>query len=610
MSPLTHNKNQDSGISAGAGSVHTTSATANNTSTFDHASSSRPISAYGQQERPLSSSSTNDGLQRSASRTSLNATATSTLSRGNTLKKRNSLVRKSSLKRSNSRKSLGAGSIKDNIVGANDLREDSNSVFYTPIPLPTSNTLPTDILANRFQGWRNYLKSLITYFKEVQASYEVRAKTITKLANTLSGIPIPPILMTTGGLTDANRLLHEHHQNAHSEALKAKEIEIEIIEALNGLRSDLGAKVKEIKGLKNDFKNTVAERKEVTKKAIATLSEAIQHYEQADGMDKGFHDPFLARMNVDRMVELQIDEENYLHRAYLNIENSGRELEAVVVGEVQKAFNAFANILQREGDEVHNTVDLLRSGPIAMAKDVEWQHFVGNEPHLINSDLPLRKIHEITFPGQHHPAAAEIRCGMLERKSKYLKTYTVGWYVLSPTHIHEYKSSDSYTQPPIMSLYLADQKLGAHSTPDAKSHKFILKGKQSGGLHKSHSWTFRAESDATMHAWLDDIIMLTQKSGAEKSNFVRQHARSFSSASGRPSSSYSSDGIAEDEADHVPFANEIQIEEVPEPVIVPQSLRPQPGKLISERNNSKRVLILVRWTIPVRVDHIPNRPTI
>jgi hypothetical protein len=62
---------------------------------------------------------------------------------------------------------------------------------------------------------------------------------------------------------------------------------------------------------------------------------------------------------------------------------------------------------------------------------------------------------------------------MLERKSKYLKSYTPGWYVLSPTHLHEFKSADRiYTQPPVMSLLLTDQKLGSRSQPGSSSHKF------------------------------------------------------------------------------------------------------------------------------------------
>ncbi|KAK1075298.1 phosphatidylinositol 4,5-bisphosphate-binding protein, partial [Friedmanniomyces endolithicus] len=116
---------------------------------------------------------------------------------------------------------------------------------------------------------------------------------------------------------------------------------------------------------------------------------------------------------------------------------------------------------------------------------------------------------------------------MLERKSKYLKSYTPGWYVLSPTHLHEFKSADKiYTQPPVMSLYLLDQKLGSKSEVGSSSNKFMLKGKQSGRGHAGHNWVFRAETHDTMLAWYEDIRVLTESSGEARNAFVRQHARS------------------------------------------------------------------------------------
>lgn len=117
-------------------------------------------------------------------------------------------------------------------------------------------------------------------------------------------------------------------------------------------------------------------------------------------------------------------------KAYLNLENSGRELESIVVGEIQKAYNALASILKREADEHYTTIDKLRSGPISMPRDHEWSRFVKSDPHFVNPDIPLRRLEEIEYPGKHHPATTEVRAGMLERKSKYLKSYTPGWYVI------------------------------------------------------------------------------------------------------------------------------------------------------------------------------------
>lgn len=125
-----------------------------------------------------------------------------------------------------------------------------------------------------------------------------------------------------------------------------------------------------------------------------------------------------------------------------------------------------------------------------------------------------------------------------------------------------------------MSLYLHEQKLGSHSEEGSSSNKFILKGRQTGGMHRGHNWVFRAESHDTMLAWYEDIKALTEKSPEERSHFVRTHSRSMSRSSRRSARSASSDGL--DDEDEEPFsANEVDTN-----MMIKQDAalrRPQPG---------------------------------
>ncbi|KAI1181007.1 hypothetical protein F4777DRAFT_573660 [Nemania sp. FL0916] len=467
------------------------------------------------------------------------------VSRGNTLKKKNSLRRSASLKRSSSRRSMKAGSVRSLALQSSHEPDEIHSAFHCPVP---TSGAPTEVLAQRFQAWRKILKDLIAYFREIQNHYEHRSKSLLKLANVCNNLTTPPGFLATEGLDDALQILRNYHKTAIIEANKAKEIEGDVILALTGLRSDLNQKMKEIKSLSGDFKNSVEKEMEVTRKAVKALQEVLGQNEVDSSMTTGRQDPYLLRLAVDRQVERQLDEENYLHQAYLNLEASGRELESIVVGEIQKSYNAYAGILKREADAGYNAVDDLRSGPIAMPKDREWINFIQTDSQFVDPDVPIRTVDHIHYPGQDHFACQEIRAGLLERKSKYLKSYTAGWYVLSPTHLHEFKSADK-TGAPVMSLYLPEQKLGSHSTEGGSSSKFILKGRQTGTMHRGHTWVFRAESHDTMMAWYEDIKALTEKSAEEVSNFVRGHARTYSRASQR---SVSSDGMV-DEEDDVPF---------------------------------------------------------
>ncbi|MCJ1282814.1 hypothetical protein MMC26_002140 [Xylographa opegraphella] len=398
------------------------------------------------------------------------------------------------------------------------------------------------------------------------------------MSNIINNTTAPPGLLTNGGISQATQILKDYHKQSVAESNKARSIEEDVIMQLTGLRSDLQQKIKEIKNLAGDFKNAVAKESEGTRKAVHALQDALGLVDKDPGAAAGKGDPYIVKLSVDRQIERQIDEENYLHRAFLNLENSGRELESIVVGEIQKAYNAYAGILKREADEAYEATERLRNGPIAMRKDLEWNAFVDGNENFVDPRLPIRKAEYINYPGKDAPAAAEVRSGMLERKSKYLKSYTPGWYVLSPTHLHEFKSADRIeAQSPVMSLYLPEQKLGSHSNTDSSSHKFMLKGRQTGGMHRGHGWVFRAESRETMLAWYEDIKSLTEKTGEERNAFVRKHARSFSAGSHKAGSISSEGALDEDEADHVPYsATTSQFEQEPpqEPTFLK---RPQPG---------------------------------
>jgi hypothetical protein len=110
-----------------------------------------------------------------------------------------------------------------------------------------------------------------------------------------------------------------------------------------------------------------------------------------------------------------------------------------------------------------------------------------------------------------------------------------------------------------MSLFLPEQKLGTHSEPLSSSHKFMLKGRQTGSMHRGHTWILRAESHDTMMGWYTDIKELTERTGEQRNEFVRRtHARSLSGNSLKAASiGGSSDGaMEEDEADRMPYSSE------------------------------------------------------
>ena len=161
------------------------------------------------------------------------------------------------------------------------------------------------------------MKDLVAYFREIQNSYEQRSKALLKVSNVVNNTNAPTIFLSEGGLNEANRILRDYHKQAIIEANKARDIENDVVLQLNGLRADLGSKIKEIKSLAGDFKNSVEKEKEGTRRAVAALEDALHAVDIDATSVVGKGDPYVVRLGVERQVERQIDEENYLHRVSL-----------------------------------------------------------------------------------------------------------------------------------------------------------------------------------------------------------------------------------------------------------------------------------------------------
>jgi hypothetical protein len=149
------------------------------------------------------------------------------------------------------------------------------------------------------------------------------------VSNVINNTTAPSVFLPTGGIDDALQILRSYHKTAIAEANKSKEIEADVILALVGLRSDLNQKIKEIKGLSGDFKNSVEKEMEATRKAVAALQDGLGQADVDPSQITGKQDPYLLRLAVDRQVEKQIDEENYLHQ--VNLARTSRTRSELIV---------------------------------------------------------------------------------------------------------------------------------------------------------------------------------------------------------------------------------------------------------------------------------------
>ncbi|KAG5358084.1 Phosphatidylinositol 4,5-bisphosphate-binding protein [Yarrowia sp. B02] len=444
---------------------------------------------------------------------------------------------------------------------------DTNSVEYCPVPI---NGNPTEVLANRFSAWRKIIRALLVYFKEAVSVQEEVCRQHVRLG---TAVNFPFFANGTADMskhtlhkdrealdpqdsnvTDAKSVaakstagslwaggFHQSSGSHEDEAIRAmfqplghgsiadlpgdliayhrtqaahasqlaKELAKNLIPRLDDLRRDLLVKIKEIKGLASDFKNTYAKEQGLTEQHVAALQQAISVL-TGGGPLQGKQDPALVRYQLEKQLGRQISEENYLQDAYNNLQNSGKELEKVVVMEIQQALDHFAQLNAAAATSLQQLVDkMVLDGFVAREPAAEWTAFVSTDPNFVDTATPSRSLDEIEYPYRGDPLTCELRSGQLERRSKYLKSYSRAFYVLTPSFLHEFKSGDRAKHPvPVMSLALDECQISADAKSSGGSHKFVLKTK-TGDSSRGHNWVFRVESADALSAWMKDISTLT-----------------------------------------------------------------------------------------------------
>ncbi|AGO10076.1 AaceriAAR086Wp [[Ashbya] aceris (nom. inval.)] len=400
---------------------------------------------------------------------------------------------------------------------------------------------PTAILADRFDKWRKLLKSLVAYLREVAAAQEQYARINAHLKSSVkfsfladleegtnrvveqlkrpsspsqqgaenaqdSYFQVPEsgsngfLRYGSGSIQDLQVSLKKYHMTVSGQQLKAsRELNNVVIPKLEELRRNLSSKIKEIKELSYDFKTNIHEQVALTGQLLQKYIASIDLLSAAedspsfkgDGQRlKPKHDPYLLKLQLDLQLKRQLLEENYLQEAYINLQTSGMELEKIVYGQIQNALQKFAHIMDIEASAAINGLSQeLRRGILSKPTTIEWDDFVGLHPTCLlnwkSSDPvpPPRRLSDIRYPKMKSSMAKCIRAGYLMKKSKLLKNYNKGYFVLTSNYLHEFKSSDFFKmanegeKAPLKKINFAPLgsiSLNESTITEALPQKFIL----------------------------------------------------------------------------------------------------------------------------------------
>lgn len=401
---------------------------------------------------------------------------------------------------------------------------DPRLPFAVQVP---SKGNPTEVLAGRFAAWRSIITSLLQYLTEIVSIQDEVVRQQIRLSHAVN---FPAFLENTknqqqqgghhgeeaihqsfflpagnGSIHDLpNILINFHSSSANLASKSSKELNSNVIPRLDDLRRELLVKIKEIKGLSSDFKNNVAKEVSQSKADLQNFLKSVEEAKYSAHNVQPKNDPYLTKITFEKQLKRQLVEENYLHEAYINLQSSGKELEKVVVAEIQNALTVYAKLF---GEQAQNVFDKLISnldyGFLTKQPSFEWDQFVAKDKNFIDENLPKRDYKAIQYDKMTDPLTFEVRSSFLERRSKFLKSYSRGYYVLTATFLHEFKTADRKKDLlPVMSLPLDDIELEEHSKRDTNQYKFVLKKV---GKLSSHKFIFRAENYDLMLAWYNDI---------------------------------------------------------------------------------------------------------
>lgn len=470
-----------------------------------------------------------------------------------------------------------------NGVASESLYAGSSAKYMEVLKQPLAVTVPynlqpTEILAQRFSCWKAIIKAVLVYLQETCSIQDEIVRQQIRLSHainfpfanmlptaeslseknkgegnghskdkkvsdpaSLSSISMAKLFAPLGdnSITDLPQVLAEYHNSMIQVAQYAsRELNNTIIPRLADLRRDLQVKIKEIKELETDFTNNLEKQLQITKKELQQYAQSL---EQAKYSTNNTLDPYLCKLTLDKSIKRQLHEENFLHDAFINLQSSGGELEKVIIHEIQNALTQYAKLMGQEAQLVFDTlISKLDSGFLNTDPALEWTYYVNNSVNkdcFIPLDLPMRHFSKIVYKSQFDPLANELISGFLERRSKFLKSYTRGFYLLTPTFLHEFKTGDRKKDIiPIMSLSLNDCTVAEHSKRGASEYKFVLHAKQNGIIHRGQNWVFRCDGYDTMFTWFEIMKKLTSTTDPKLRSKIVCDYLNLESETGKPAS--------------------------------------------------------------------------
>ncbi|KAI9666023.1 MAG: hypothetical protein M1821_003958 [Bathelium mastoideum] len=371
----------------------------------------------------------------------------------------------------------------------------------------------TRLFNERLQAWKHACGYLEDYIQAQEKLQNAHGKEYEKLVKTVSN-PLKEghhFDQNVGGVAGMFETLRANTlaiSNTHYET--AKTLKGTVLPIFTRLHAEIKNKNKELTKGAGKGSKAVDKARAVTQKHIELLGQNTATFDSTGGKADAANDPYVIQRGIYHRLNKQIQEENNNKQDMLAVQNSFSSFETHVLTTLQQGMGHLVQVInqQAENEKLMNTDTLTKAQEIP--PDFEWNGFVQRNSHiLIDPNAPPRNINTISFPNQDHQATQPMIAGSLERKSKMLKKYETGYYVVTPSKfLHEFKSDDDYQRDPVPenSLYLPDCAVGALDGSKFNVRgKDVSKGRLGNRISMTHELQFRAHTAADAGQWWDIV---------------------------------------------------------------------------------------------------------
>ncbi|KAI9844162.1 MAG: hypothetical protein M1837_005762 [Sclerophora amabilis] len=379
------------------------------------------------------------------------------------------------------------------------------------------------LLLERLQAWKHacaYLESYIGATEKIQRAHSKEYERVVKsISDPLKeGHHFDHSVGGVAGLFENMRSKTQAIANSYLDT--EKHLKGTVLPVLARLHTEIKNKSKELSGGAAKGSKSVDKARTTTQKHLEFLGQQTASFDSSGGKGDPTSDPYILQRGIYHRLNKQIIEENNNRQDLLAVQSSFQQFEAHVIQTFQEAMGSFLQVVGGQAERTRALYGEITGTSQRMPLDFEWKGFLyRNSEVLIDPNAPPRSIDNVSFPNRNHRATQPLIEGSLERKSRLMKSYSTGYYVVTPSkYLHEFKDTDNFRKDPTpeLSLYLPDCTIGATSGPKFNvKGKDTSKGKLGNSFSTTHELAFKAHTPQDAEAWAEVIRSATGSSSVE-----------------------------------------------------------------------------------------------